>query len=324
MSGDASVERLAALARVALDSYDLDVAGLDLITDDWNCVFRVDLRGGDRRVLRVSLPNRRTRAQVDAEMRWLDALARESDVGVPVPVAARDGALVVEATAHGVDGPRMCAVFHWIDGEPLIDHLSERRNLVAAGEAAARLHEHGRTFPIPPGLRTWDSPFPFEEPIALFDDEYEPILPPRERALMQRARDASEVAIARLQAAEPPRMIHNDLHDENVFVDGSEVLVLDFDDSMVGWPVQDLGITWFALASRAGFEDLAAAFREGYEHVAPWPEREPDEIATFAADRCLVLANYVVQDHDPAYRAKAPELIRVWARMVERFLGSAD
>jgi Ser/Thr protein kinase RdoA (MazF antagonist) len=313
-------EALEPLARHALASYAIDVAGLELITNDWNYVFRVDLRDGDRRVLRVSLPDRRAREQVDAEMHWLDALARESDVRVPAPVAARDGSLVVEATADGVDGPRMCAVFHWIAGEPLIDHLTGP-NLAAAGEAAAHLHEHARTFPIPPGLRTWDTPFPFEEPVVLFDREYEPILPPRERALMHRAREASEVAIARLQAAEPPRILHADLHDENFFVDCAAVGVLDFDDSMIGWPVQDLGITWFALEGRDGFDELTAAFREGYERVTPWPERESGEIATFAADRCLVLANYQVQDHDPKYLAQAPEDIKRYAKKIERFLG---
>ena len=169
-------EALEPLARHALASYALDVAGLELITNDWNYVYRVDLRDGDRRVLRVSLPDRRTRAQVDAEMHWLDALARESDVR-------------------------------------------------------------------------------------------------------------------------------------------------DFDDSLVGWPVQDLGITWFALEGRDGFDELTLAFREGYERVAPWPEREPGEIATFAADRCLVLANYQVQDHDPKYLAQAPEDIKRYAKKIERFLG---
>ena len=80
-------------------------------------------------------------------MRW----RADTEVRVPAPVAARDGSLVVEATADGLDGSRMCAVFHWLDGEPLIDHLTEP-NLAAAGEAAARLHEHARTFPIPSGL----------------------------------------------------------------------------------------------------------------------------------------------------------------------------
>ena len=317
---DRSAEALRRVAEAALLAYDLDVTNVSLITNDWNGVFRVDLRDGDRRAVRVNLPDKRTRAQVDAEMRWLDALARDTEVRVPAPVAARDGSLVVEATADGLDGSRMCAVFHWLDGEPLIDHLTEP-NLAAAGEAAARLHEHARTFPIPSGSRIWDTPFPFEEPIVLFDDEYEPILPPRERALMHRAREASRAAIDRLQAVEPPRMIHADLHDENLFVDGSTVGVLDFDDSLVGWPVQDLGITWFALEGRDGFEDLADAFREGYERVAPWPEREPGEIATFAADRCLMLANYQVQDHDPAYRAQAPEDIERYAKKIERFLG---
>lgn len=313
-------EALEPLARHALASYALDVAGLELITNDWNCVFRVDLRDGGRRVLRVSLPDRRTHSQVEAEMRWLDALARDTELRVPAPVAARDDSFVVEATADGVGGSRMCAVFHWIEGEPLIDHLVGP-NLAAAGEAAARLHEHARTFPIPPGLRTWDTPFPFEEPVVLFDEEYEPILPPRERTLMRRARGASEAAIERLQAAETPRMIHADLHDENLFVGANEVGVLDFDDSMVGWPVQDLGITWFALAGRDGFDELTVAFREGYERIAPWPERAPGEIATFAADRCLILANYQVQDHDPEYLAAAPDDIKRYAKKIERFLG---
>ena len=109
----------------------------------------------------------------------------------------------------------------------------------------------------------------------LFDAEYEPILGPRERALMHRALEATEAAIARLRAAEPPRILHADLHEENLFVDGSVVGVLDFDDSLVGWPVQDLGITWFALEGRDGFEELTVAFREGYERVVPGPSASP-------------------------------------------------
>ena len=40
--------------------------------------------------------------------------------------------------------------------------------------------------------------------------------------------------------------------------DGS-IAVLDFDDCMLGWPVQDLGITVFELVGRADFERLGHA-----------------------------------------------------------------
>jgi Ser/Thr protein kinase RdoA (MazF antagonist) len=273
--------------------------------------------------LRISLPDRRTRAEVGVETRWLDALTRETDVSVPAPLAARDGSFVVDVDADDVAGWRMCVVFRWLKGRPLTEDLTER-NLAAAGEVVARLHSHAGTFRAPEGLRTWDSPFPFGTPVVLFDAGYRSILPSPARALMEQAREAAQRAIERLQAAEPPRVLHADLHDENLFVDGGVVRVLDFDDSLIGWPVQDLGITWFALAGRDDFRSLAATFREGYERAATWPERGPDEVATFAAARALDLANYQVQDHDPRYQAEAPQAIERYAAKIDRLLNGAS
>ncbi len=316
---DRQVESLRRVAESALVAYDLDVAGVSLITNDWNGVFRVDLTDGGRRVVRVGLPGRRSRAQVDAEMGWLDALARASTVSVPTPVSTRDGSFVIEATAERVDGIRMCAVFEWIEGEPIEDHLTAT-NLERAGETAAHLHEHARTFPVPSGLRAWDTPFPYGEAVVLFDPEHASSVTDHELSVFRAVRAATEAAIARLADAEPPRMLHADLHEHNLFVDGDVVRVLDFDDSMPGWPAQDLSVIWFELADHDDIETLMIALRRGYERVAPWPERAPGEIAVFAANRALHLANFVVQDHDPAYRARASELVRAWARRAARFL----
>jgi hypothetical protein len=48
-------------------------------------------------------------------------------------------------------------------------------------------------------------------------------------------------------------------------------------------------------------------FRDGYESVADWPEREPGEVATFLAGRALVLANSVLIA--PEYAAEAPGIL---------------
>jgi Ser/Thr protein kinase RdoA (MazF antagonist) len=101
------------------------------------------------------------------------------------------------------------------------------------------------------------------------------------------------------------------------------VRVLDFDDPSIGWPVQDLGVMWFALAGREDLGSLAAAFREGYERAAIWPERGPDEVATFAAARALDLANYQVQDHDPRYLADAPRAVERYAATIDRLLNGS-
>jgi Ser/Thr protein kinase RdoA (MazF antagonist) len=315
------VGRLRRLAERALERYDLVAPTLELITDDWNCVFRVDAADGSRHVLRVSLPGRRSPAEVRGEMAWLAALAVDGSVQVPEPLPASDGSLAVEVTSEGVPEPRTVAVFSWIDGERLADRISVAA-VEAYGAVAARLHRHALGFPPPIGMKTWDSPYPFLEPEVLFDDEHRAMHGPEGPAAYERAKAAVLEAIERLERTEAPRMIHADLHEENAFVraDGS-IAVLDFDDCMRGWPVQDLGITVFEIAGWDDFEVFEHALRRGYERVAPWPEREPGEVRVFAADRCLMLANYVVQDHDPAYRAEAPRSVRRWAARIERLLG---
>ena len=314
------VARLRRLAERALERYDLPSPSIDLITDDWNCVFRVDAADGSRLVLRVSLPGRRTLAEVRGEMVWLAAIAAEGNLVVPVPRAARDGSLAVEVRAEGVPQPRTVAVFGWIEGEQLANVMTER-NLETYGEMAARLHAHAKTFVPPAGMKTWDSPYPFLEREVLFDAEHRETLGPAGVAPFERARAATLEAIERFAVAEPPRLIHADLHEDNAFVrpDGS-IAVLDFDDCMLGWPVQDLGITVFTLAHRDDFELLEAAVRRGYERVAPWPERVPGEVRVFAADRCLMLSNYIVQDHDPAYLAEAESWVRRWAARIDQLL----
>ena len=316
----ARVARLRPLAERALERYDLPSPRIEPIHNDWNCVFRVDAEDGSRHVLRVSLPGRRTPREVRGEMAWLAAIAAQGSVAVPAPLAARDGSLAVEARAEGVPEPRTCAVFGWVEGEQLAEEMTEP-NLEALGEVAARLHAQSVGFRPPAGMKVWDSPYPFLEPEVIFDNEHRDVLGSAGRAAFDRAKAATLEAIARLVDAEPPRMIHADLHEENAFVrpDGS-IAVLDFDDCMLGWPVQDLGITVFELVGRADFERLEAALRRGYERVAPWPERVPGEIRVFAADRCLNFANYVVQDHDPEYRAEAPRYVAEWSVKIERLL----
>ena len=48
--------RLRTLALNALQSYDLDVARLRLVTNEFNGIFRVDTTDGQKFILRVTLP----------------------------------------------------------------------------------------------------------------------------------------------------------------------------------------------------------------------------------------------------------------------------
>jgi Ser/Thr protein kinase RdoA (MazF antagonist) len=283
MSATGPYERLAA---DALRSYALDVDRLTLVGDDWNTTFRAETVTGDAYGVRVYLPDRRSDDEIRCELAWLAALSADANIRVPRPVRARDGSMLVRV--DGPAGPRRVAVFSWVPGEQIGD--DPPRHLVSAlGEGVARLHEHGRSFATVRGMRTWDRPFPHGGG-ALFDDANADVVGPEARSVFERAFGAAEAAIARLRRADPPRIVHGDLHQDNVLVDADRLWFIDFDDCMLAWPVQDIGVTMWEMGEDEAAWPFRGGFREGYERVAPWPEAWPGAIDTFAACRALIKA----------------------------------
>ena len=306
--------RLRTVAAAALERYDLRVQNLRLITNEFNAVFRVD-SDDHAYVLRVNLPNRRSLAEIKAEMRWLSALATETTVGVPSPVPATGGDLVVSVSAPGIPEPRHCVLFGWIGGIDLAARLTEA-NITELGALTAQLHQHALSFDPPAGLRRWDNPFPLDDHHVLLDDG---IVSPSDRATFVAALGRIEAVLARL-SDEPPRMIHGDLHQDNVRVANGRLFAIDFDDSLLGHPVQDIGVTFWNLQEEPNYEALRHAFRRGYERHASWPEHNPGDIDTFVADRALMLIDYALQTTTADDAADTRKFIRKEVRYLRRWL----
>jgi Ser/Thr protein kinase RdoA (MazF antagonist) len=72
------------LARAALDEQGVAVERLRWLGEHSKYLFRCDTAAGDRLVVRVCLPGGRS----DAELAWLAALARDTDLTVPPPGSA--------------------------------------------------------------------------------------------------------------------------------------------------------------------------------------------------------------------------------------------
>jgi Ser/Thr protein kinase RdoA (MazF antagonist) len=302
--------RLRGLALVALQQYDLPVRRVRLITNDQNGIFRVDTTCGERYMLRVSLPGAggHSLAEIRSEMAWLQALGRDTDLGVPGPVPARSGALVTTALAPGVPEPRHCAVFGWVPGPDLADRLSVE-NVEKLGELSARLHDHAGTFVPPAGfsIPTATSVFPFGDPVVLFEPEYRHLFPPDRRRVFEVAIERIQGAIDSLYAGGPgPRVLHYDLHQWNVKVLRGKLQPIDFEDLMWGYPAQDLAVTLYYFQHLENGPALRAALRRGYARHREWPERYEGEIDTYVMGRGMDLVNFILQDANPDYRARVP------------------
>ena len=304
--------RLRRLALNALYEYDLEVVRLRLITNSFNGVFRVDTASGDKYVLRVTLPEGGHNLDtVRAETLWLDTLSRDTDLRLLRPIAARDGRLVVEAGCDGVPEPRLCILFSWMPGTNLCDHLNPG-NLYKLGRLMAQLHAHAATFRLDPGLRIpcYDSVFPFNEPVILFEKEYQHLFPPKGRKLFEQAIEWAQDVIDRLRASqEPMRILHGDLHQWNVRLYRGVLSPIDFEDVMWGWPVQDIGTTLFYFLDDPEYHPFRDAFQEGYTSHTPWPEATPGDVEAVIVARAVMLVNFVIQDPNPDWRARAGEFV---------------
>ena len=110
--------------------------------------------------------------------------------------------------------------------------------------------------------------------------------------------DVIEAALARTQghidemyAASVPHAIHGDLHGGNLKWFRRRLALFDFDDALIGLPVQDLGISAYYL--RAAGIDESPLF-DGYESVRPRPEHTASQFEAVIAGRSLLLLNGIL------------------------------
>jgi Ser/Thr protein kinase RdoA (MazF antagonist) len=283
------IRRLRELALEALDQYDLEVGRCSFVARAFNTVFRVDTTNGATYALRVA-PSLRIHADECevAEAAWLAALRHDAGLAAPQVIPARDGSVVVWVSAAGVPDARSCVLFEWVRGRPLRERLNP--DLVRkAGALTAVVHRHGVGYASEPsaGVLIADRVLYFRAP-------------PRLEELRAAYGSLVDEAVARAQLAldelwrNPPHaahLLHGDVQPSNVMVSGAEVVLIDFQDLIWGFEVQDVTIALMALEHYGDSGSLGDAFRSGYESARPWPDADPETLAALRAARHLNILN---------------------------------
>jgi len=312
--------RLRRLAFNALEHWDVPVSRLRLLSNWTNGIFRVDTADGRKLVLRICDPTCcHGEDEIAAEVAWLSALDRDTDLGIAAPLRTRTGELTVLTEVEGVPESRYCMLQSWVPGVDLAERLTAA-TYARLGVAMANLHIHAGTFRLPQGvrIRSMDRVFPWSAPgfehferIVIFDPETSHLFPGGRLGLFYNAIDRAQMEIDRIFRSDTsPRIIHQDLHPWNVKICRGRLYILDFEDLIMGYPVQDIATALFYV--RFGREDsrtLIDAFREGYEELLPWPEEGPGQIDILIASRSLLLVNFLLSQENPEAKRSVPEYI---------------
>ena len=325
--------RLRPLASRVLEAFGVRAVRIRQLTAASNIIFRVDAEGGRRLVLRITSPkSAHSIENVCSEVSWVRAIFRDTDVIVPAPIPTSSGKFVLPLEAPEIPGSWHCTLQGWLPGVNLSKRLTPE-NVALQGALAAHLHAHGERFDPPEGfrIRTYrtlfsysDIAFPNPEPIMLFDRCSPELMPPERIIVFRDADDRIQKVIEQLFASRTPHVIHNDLHLWNVLIHRGRPAALDFEDLLLGHPIQDIATTLYYYRYNANYEELLSAFRRGYESARAWPEDGEGQLEALIAARGIVLVNYVAASQDAAERAIAPEYLARVERRLREFLKEAN
>ncbi len=320
----AEATRLLPLAERALKRYPFLTREVTHLATHSNVLFRVVTESGEQMVLRVGTPHANSRSNIEIEVSWLDAVARDTDLDVVRPIRTAAGNLIVDELDAGIDKERSCVLFSWVPGQPMAEGSGSFAYRLL-GAMCASLQEHGRTWTPPDGaeLRTWDEVFYYQQdfdPVIIENPLYSHLFDIPRVTAIRRAIALAEDVIAESYATAAPQIVHGDLHEWNVHLAGSRLYAFDFEDVMMALPAQDAAICLYSSRSSEMSNDIRSAFRRGFESVAPWPLVDERQLDGFHAARQIMLMNYAGRTLRMEEAANYIDQVMPWLeRYVERY-----
>lgn len=278
-----------------------------------NRVYEVELEDGTRIVVKFHRPGRWSREAILDEHAFLQEL-HEEELPVVPPLDLGTGSTLGE-----IDGILYTA-FRKVRGRVLDELDAELRRRI--GRTLGRVHAVGAARDAPHRPRFEVTRYIHEPLEVLLGGGFVP------DGFASRYRDVAlriAEAVAQPLAAAPAQRIHGDLHLGNLIWTSEGPVLVDFDDFLVGPPVQDL---W--LLARGDTEEARRAredILEGYEVFREFDRSILSLCEPLRALRIVYMSAWIARRwEDPSFPGAFPMFrsANYWAQEYETLLGIAD
>jgi Ser/Thr protein kinase RdoA (MazF antagonist) len=308
------IKELESFSFQILSKYPIDVKSAVSINYEYNATLRIETNSGELFALRINTNSPRTPENLKAEIAWVRHLAVDGRVKVPQPIKNLQGDFHT-SILHEISGRMFhCVLYSWIEGNELEDEPTEEQ-LIALGAAMATMHLIAQHFTLPPGaaLPRFDDALWWTEDFLLSEKS---LLDTDAKSLISQALAAIKTGVDKLYADSKPILIHADMHGGNVLWHKGSLSVIDFDDSGFGLPLQDLATAMYYLDT----PEQDAAFRQGYESIAPIPECSEKEMKMLFLQRRIILLNYLYETSNLEHRSMIPKYQEETLRRIRTYL----
>ena len=307
-------DSLTAFAHEILKKYGISDSEVECINFEFNATFSVSTQSGQKYALRLNINSTRTVSNIQAETQWVRDLARIPLINVPTPIASLDDQYLVSAH-HEDSGQSIYGVMYsWLEGEEIGDDPTLNQ-LHTAGRAMALLHENSSNFTLTDGaeLPTFNDFFWGTEDY-LFSGKS--TLIPKDRQLIEQARDLIMMFTDELYATSEVHIIHADLHGWNLMWHEDQLSIFDFDDCGYGVEAQDIAVALYYLDT----PEQDAALLDGYKSIRPLPLYSEKAMKALLLQRRLLLLNYLYETKNAEHKEMLPAYLEKTIERVSTFL----
>lgn len=313
---------MSAQARNALAAWGGGSKPPRLIKQRENAVFEVRLADGRKAALRLHRPGYKTRSEIRSELTWMQALS-EAGFPAPRPIVTRGGTLV-----HALESGLLATMITWVEGtaigsseEPLAGTPADQAELFSRiGALLADLHTIADGLGFPPDFTrpSWDRDA-LTGPDPLWGRYWQnPILDADERRLILAARDAARARMLARAGCADVGLIHADALRENIFVNGTRLTLIDFDDSGFGDRLYDLATALSQSLDDANIGGQRQGLIAGYRSHRPLSEEANTMLPIFVMLRTFASLGWAIPrlppDHPkmPTYKRRALKMARAF------------
>ncbi|MCX6442996.1 MAG: phosphotransferase [Actinobacteria bacterium] len=305
---------LTLFAKEILVKYGIIAAEVECINFEFNATFAVTNETGQKYALRLNINSTRGMSNILAETQWVRELARIPSINVPVPIATLDDQYVASGI-HADSGKMIFAVMYsWLSGEEIGDEPTLEQ-LRTVGQTMALLHENSSSFLLTDGatLPTFNDFFWGTEDY-LFSTKS--TLIPKDRQLIEQARDLIMRFTADLYASSPVHIIHADFHGWNLMWHEDQLFIFDFDDCGFGVEAQDIAVALYYLDT----PEQDTALLDGYREIRPLPVYSDNAMKALLLQRRLLLLNYLYETKNSQHKEMLPAYLEKTLERVSTFL----
>lgn len=253
-------------------------------------------------VLRVGRPGYHCLEEYESEIAWLRQINDYTPLTVANPIQAKDGSYI--QIIEKDDVTYYCVATEFLTGVTLEHDNSPEvapAHFELLGEITAYLHRQTEIWNGTKDIKRfhWDCENMIGENAIWGNWRDYPDMNAEQEAKIARC---VEIIFRRLERYGKNDLnygvIHADLRDTNILVDGSAIKVIDFDDFGFGWHLHDLASALTFIEDRDDVPALVNAWLDGYRKVLPFTDTDFVEIDTFILQRRIQMLAWMGSHQD--------------------------